>query len=1089
MKKLYLLLLLLTPILSIGQFTVTDAAVADGCNCFELSNDATSNTVGSFYNNTPVDLTGDLKLKFTVNFGCDNFGGEGMAFVLQSGPWTVGGSGHGLGYQGITNSVAIEFDTRDNNLSGEYPAGNDVGPDHISIQADGNINHGSATNNLGPTTPVNIISTGSNDAEDCQDHNIEINWIAAAQTLDVLVDGTSIYPAPQNVGDIVTDWFGGNPNVLWGWTGTTGVTANTQTVCMALDPQISFTPTNCPGQQIDFTGGYFSNNVVTNFLWDFNGLGTSILQNPSFTFNTVGEHPVTLTLTDANGCTNSETINVGIGFEVDVTADNLSVCPGGTSQLTALAQPYVSDECCFTLTLTDTWDSWNNEIEVFENGNSLGTYQIIGAPTGAPNQQTYELCFPQGAVISVEIDGQQNQFESGYSITDAENNIMIQVLPGLTWVDGDIQTFTVDCGLATTVYTYNWDNDPTLSNYNIENPIATVPNTGYYVVNVTDPGTNCVISDSIQITTTDSVKAEISGADVACQGGTGDLTVTFEGDGPYDFEYNGPSGAVTVTNITANPYTLTVSEAGNYTLNSVIGNGCNGTIITSGPDGGTGVITIITPPTVSIAANASYCAGDVINDLTVTSANGGTVNWYTNPALTGTPIGNGNTFTPTVTTASTTIYYAQEVETISGLNCAGPSDNVTIVINAIPNAPLVSGATEYCMGDTPTPLSAEMSLGGTANWYDNSNLNPPTISNALQYTPTLAVGTSCYYVNETAAGCTGDSTEICITTKPTPVAPTLTGATTYCEGDTPTPLTANATLGGDITWFNVTPSVIGNGQNYTPDLTLGNQTFTASETLNGCTGPSASISITVNILPIVNIPANLSLCYGDSIQVTATHNNFDLLWSNGDTTETTWLTPDTTSIHFISATNPLCGTVTDSLLITVNSLPYVNAGNDTVIGIGGEATLWAWSEGVDSYSWSPAVDECITSNCSEVYVIPNQATVYVVEVIDQNSCHNYDTVLVDISGFMEVFIPNIFSPNGDGFNDYFVVDGPRLFNFKLEVYDRWGKKIFITEDQKDHWDGKFNGTELSSQTFVYSVVGETVLGEKIVRSGNVTIIK
>lgn len=1089
MKKIYSLLLLLIPIISFGQYTVTDAAVTTSCNCFEISNAATPNTVGSFYNNTPIDLSTDLNLKFVVNFGCDNFGGEGMAFLMQSGPWTVGNAGLGLGYQGVANSLAIEFDTRDNFTSGEYPAGLDTPPDHVSIQSNGVIDHNPA-NYLGTAGPVNIIATGTNDAEDCLDHDVEIIWLAGAQTMDVLIDGVSIYAAPQNVGDIVNTIYGGNPNVLWGWTGTAGVAANTQTVCIALEPEFTYTATNCPGQQIDFTGSYWSNSNIVSYAWDFGGLGTSNLQNPSFTFNTVGEYAVELTITDDTGCSNTDTIDIGVGFDVNITADNLSVCPDGTSQLNVIAQPYVGNDCCFVLTLTDTWDSWNNEIEIFVDGVTIGTYDITGAATGGAVVQTQDLCFPQGAVIEVEIIGQQNQFESGYSIADETGAILIEVLPGLTWIDGDIQTFTVDCGLTNVAYSYHWNANPTLTDYSSSNPIATVPVTTYYVVGVTDPNTGCTITDSIQITTTTPVTAQISGTDLVCQGETGDLTVTFTGSGPYDFDYTDPNNlTTTVTNITANPYTLPVTIDGNYTLNSVIGNGCTGTIDTSGPDGGIGELEVVIPPTVTIETSASYCEGDPLADLTVTSTNGGIVNWYTNAALTGTPIGNGNIFTPPTTTVSTTTYYAQEVETVSGINCAGPSDNVIITINAIPNAPLVSGNTIYCQGDTPTPLSAEMSLNGTPNWYDNSALTPPTVSTLLQYNPTLNVGIFCYYVNETAAGCTGDSTEICVETKPTPLAPALTGTTTYCEGDTPTALTAAPTVGGNITWFNAAPTTIATGLTYTPDLTLGNQTFTASESLNGCTGPMQSISITVNILPTVDVVESVSICYGDSIKLTATHNNFDLLWSNGATTESTWYGPFQSTTYYITATNPLCGSVSDSVRVYVNSLPYVIAGNDTVIGIGGEATLSAWSPTAIHYSWTPDVNECISNDCREVYVIPNQATVYIVDVIDANTCHNYDTVLVDISGFMEVFVPNIFSPNGDGINDFLVINGPRLFNYTIEIFDRYGKLVYTAYEQKDYWDGKYQGSELSTQTFVYSIVGETVLGEKLSLSGNVTIIK
>jgi hypothetical protein len=89
-----------------------------------------------------------------------------------------------------------------------------------------------------------------------------------------------------------------------------------------------------------------------------------------------------------------------------------------------------------------------------------------------------------------------------------------------------------------------------------------------------------------------------------------------------------------------------------YTLTSVIGAGCVGTA------SGTGDITVIIPPVVDIEANATYCDGDPIADLTVVSANGGTVNWYDNPSLTPPLLGTGNTYTPSNTIGSTTYYAA-----------------------------------------------------------------------------------------------------------------------------------------------------------------------------------------------------------------------------------------------------------------------------------------------------------------------------------------------------------------------------------------------------------------------------------------------
>jgi len=1050
-----------------------------------MTQDVASST-GTFSRDATIDLTNDFNYKFTVNFGCSNTGGEGMAFVLQSGAWSVGTGGAGLGYGGVANSLAIEFDTRDNEAAGENTFG-DTPADHISIQTNGVYNHNTLANNLNPGTPPNPpnIIPGVANVEDCNDHTVEIIWIAGTQTLEILVDGQSSFGGPVNLlpDNIITTVFGGNPLVKWGWTGTTNVATNVQKVCLALEPQMTFTPTNCPGDAINFTGSAWAFNTITDYVWDFDILGNSTQQNPVITFPTAGNHPITLTITDDQGCTNTESFNIGVGFNVDVTADTNIVCPGGGTQLHVEALPFSGNDCCFDLKLTDLWDDgWaGNNVEVFVDGVSIGTYSPAVQGLGQAYVETHQLCFNQDAVVKIVVDGQQFPGECSYELVDASGNTILQLLNGNgIWVDGDEQTFTVDCGITPPTYNYTWNNaglldDPTSSNPTVQNLIT--PTT--FTVSVKDPATNCIIMDSITITPSDSIKAVISGNDTVCLGDDGDLTITFEGDGPYDLIIQDPNGTnSTITGITSNPYTYNGSINGNYTLISVFGNGtenCEGAV------SGIGTITTIIPPNVTLSGNANYCDGDPMNPINVTSTNGGTVNWYTNSSLTGGPIFVGNNFTPSAIVGATT-YYAQETEAILG--CGGAAATSIITVFQIPLAPTVTGPTEYCEGETPTPLTAEMSLGGTANWYNNANV---IVSPLTQYNPTLIVGNICYYVNETANGCTGDSTEVCVLTKPVPTAPVITGNLIYCEGATPTPLTATPTIGGTITWLNSNSTTIGSNNDYTPDLTLGNQTFTASESLNGCTGPPETVSITVNILPTVNIPEKESMCYGDSLLITAVNNGFDLLWSNGDTLETSWLNPEVSSIIYITATNPLCGSVTDSIDLTVYELPIVTAGNDTVIGIGGEAILWA--SGTNSFTWSPEPSSCIIDDCSEIYVIPNQATVYVVDGIDENSCHNYDTVLVDISGYMEVFIPNVFSPNDDGSNDYLVVDGPRLFNYKIEIYDRWGKRVFISTEQKDSWDGKFNGNPLAPQTFVYMVKGETVLGEEIQLSGNITIVK
>ncbi|MFT4600702.1 MAG: gliding motility-associated-like protein [Arenicella sp.] len=1084
--KVISVFMILSTLWSFGQFNTTGTAVAGaGCNEFDITPNS-NNQTGSMYSLAPVNLNADFSLLFKVNFGCDGFGGEGLAFVLQPGIWATGTGDFGMGYQGLTNTVAIEFDTRDNQASGQT-TNFDIPGDHVSIMSNGNINHNLASCLTG--LPLDPISTLVSDVEDCQDHMIEIIWTAGvSQTLEVKVDGATSITHTSNM---IANDLSGISVVNWGWTGSTSIFSNKQSVQVALCPFFGFSATNCPGQLINFTDASLSQNTIVQWDWDFDGF---IMNNagptPSYTFVTAGNHPVTLTVTDDQGCTSDTIVDVGVGFEVTATADNLLICPGTDADLLAEGNPFVGNTCCFELHCYDFWDDgWGSaEVEIFVDGASQGTYFHPNNGNGLTSTEIYTFCWDIGAVIdlTVNISGGSQPQESAMFLVDAAGDTLVEILSDFmsgsgTWVDGASVQYTVDCGVAPPAYTYSWDNVGDLNLPLTADPTATVNTMTTYTVDVTDPNTGCVIQESVTIDVYPEPTAVISGNETVCQGDDADLTITFTGPTPYTVDIAGPGGPINITGIMASPYTLSVQDDGNYTITAYTGNGCAGNPVGSG----TGIVTVIIPPNVSIATDATYCDGDPLIDLTVTSANGGNVDWYNNAALNPPILATGNTFTPGATIGATT-YYAAESELVLG--CQGPSDQVTITINPVPAAPAVTGNTIYCEGDIPIPNVAIPTSGGNITWYDNP-LPATIVSTFDDYAPTLVVGTFSFYVTETALGCESPATQVTYTVKPTPGAPAVSGTTLYCEGDVPTDLTAAPNLGGQISWENTSNIQLGTGATWTPPLVNGATIYWVYEELNGCQSDSTEVTINVDAAPAVNVTPELYICAGDSVQVTASNNGYAITWDDGQTGETVFLGPDTTTIFVVTATNPSCGFAEDSITIHVNPLPDILAGNDTLIGIGGEVTLWAESSGIVTFSWIPDVDECVETNCSVIYDVPDQATLYVVFALDQNGCENTDSVLVDINGYMDVFVPNIFSPNGDGFNDNLQVYGPRLFNYQIEIYDRWGKRVFRSDEQKDYWDGTINGSNLSPQTFVYMLSGETVLGERIVQEGNVSIIK
>ena len=140
-----------------------------------------------------------------------------------------------------------------------------------------------------------------------------------------------------------------------------------------------------------------------------------------------------------------------------------------------------------------------------------------------------------------------------------------------------------------------------------------------------------------------------------------------------------------------------------------------------------------------------------------------------------------------------------------------------------------------------------------------------------------------------------------------------------------------------------------------------------------------------------------------------------------------------------------------------------------------------------SYLWTPATGlDCYT--CESPIATPATNTSYVVEITDIFGCKNYDTVNIIVE-YLPLFIPNGFSPNGDGVNDLFFVRGTGIGQMELQIFDRWGIMVFSTSDQSIGWDGSYQGKTLNSDVFVYKC--DVVLKnlENLRFQGNLTLFR
>jgi gliding motility-associated-like protein len=95
---------------------------------------------------------------------------------------------------------------------------------------------------------------------------------------------------------------------------------------------------------------------------------------------------------------------------------------------------------------------------------------------------------------------------------------------------------------------------------------------------------------------------------------------------------------------------------------------------------------------------------------------------------------------------------------------------------------------------------------------------------------------------------------------------------------------------------------------------------------------------------------------------------------------------------------------------------------------------------------------------------------------------------VEIIPAMSLYIPNTFTPNGDGMNDTFGVAGEAIKDFKMQIYNRWGQLIFESSDANQRWDGKFGGDKVPEGSYVYKVTAQGAAGKRETREGQLNVI-
>ena len=383
-KKLFVLFAIQAIILSAAKaqsdFQLNGNAVQTGPTCYQLTTETTF-IYGSIWNKQKIDLGQDFIINTSMNFGrLDANGADGIVFAFQGLCTNAGSNGEGIGIGGVSPSLFVEIDTYQNSGNPH----NDPAEDHISIFKNGTNNHGDA-NNL--STTVQASATSAN-IEDNTYHTVRFTWIAATQTLSVFFDGAF---RTSYTGDAVTDIFGGNPFVYYGFTAATGGSVNNQSVCIVDDPDVVI----CQGSSTPLTvtgAGTFTWSPSSSLN---KSTGNTVIANPTTTTT------YTVTSIDGGCAPVSFTVKVIVIPTPDVSASNQAVCNNTSSVImkftgvtTSTTFAWTNDNTSIGLAASGTGD-----IPVFtakNPGTSVITATITVTPTdgncvGAPKTFTYTI--------------------------------------------------------------------------------------------------------------------------------------------------------------------------------------------------------------------------------------------------------------------------------------------------------------------------------------------------------------------------------------------------------------------------------------------------------------------------------------------------------------------------------------------------------------------------------------------------------------------------------------------------------------------------------------------------------------------------
>ncbi|HOZ83463.1 MAG TPA: PKD domain-containing protein, partial [Bacteroidia bacterium] len=612
---------------------------------------------------------------------------------------------------------------------------------------------------------------------------------------------------------------------------------------------------------------------------------------------------------------------------------------------------------------------------------------------------------------------------------------------------------------GTPPYQYNWS--PIAGNTNYANALPA----GIYTVDVTDKN-NCTLTEQIQISTPAPIANTFAKNDVSCFGGSNGMITAnaLGGTAPYSYLWSYQQQTNdTILNLPVGSYSVTITDANgcdnffteqisspqqikpNSIINNVSCNGFNDASVTLNVQGGVAPYSYQWNNGVTQSLNTNLAAGIYV--VTVTDAN------------------NCNRVKAfTITEPLPILLSIYPVDTI----CIGQQ----VLLNAI-----ASGGT------------------GTYNWLWNNQAAASTIS----VTPSV---TTNYFVSVTDSNnCPSKTDSILVIVFP-PLGITATGYDTICAGQSAVLSSiANGGNGGPYSylWSNGSDSAT---VNVSPSVTT---TYTVSITDNCTQMPAtAMVPVVVNETPSLDVsPMTEQGCMPLEVQFlnSSTYPQGTIFtWNFGDGQTTDSITPlhiynadgiYTVSVQAITPDNCVSNIIISnpievyplpvaSFNISPESIsilhPEINISDSSLLG-----SIWFYDFGDGQTS--------TLQNPNHIYQDTGRFTV--IQIVESEfGCRDTSKREAIVEGVFTVYIPNAFTPNNDGSNDYFFANGYGITELTMQIFNRWGNKVFETPSVTGRWNGIDTSGKICPQgVYVYTAKIKDQFGIYHTYNGQVTLIR